>query len=343
MKKRLFSAITLLISSTITNAQTLGGNSAFSFINQPNSAQLSALGGVNISSIGNDVGIIFQNPSLLRNEMHQQLNASFNNFLAGIKNYSLTTGFHVPKININLGFGINYLNYGTIPQTDAIGNVYSTYSPTDYVVQVMASKKYKERFWLGSTFKFINSSYGQFKSNAIALDIGVSYFDTANQLQISVLVKNMGTQLKTYNNSDKKEELPFDIQFGVTKRLAKAPIQLSLTAQHLQQFAINYSDSIFNAAEGIDNTNNNVLDKVTSHLILASQFFLGDKLELITAYNFSRRKDLNAYNVSNGLNGFTMGVGLKLKKLQIRYGTGFYQQNMFHQVSLNIKWKGENL
>ena len=341
--KTLVLTILLQIFCTITKSQTVGGNSAFSFINQSNTAQISALGGVNISNIGNDVGLSFSNPALLRNEMHQQLNTSFNNFLAGIKNYSLTTGFHLAKANTNLGIGINYFNYGTIPQTDAIGNIYGTFNPSDYVVQLMTSKKYKERFWLGSTLKFISSSYGPYKSNGVAVDVGVTYFDTTNQLQISVLVKNMGTQLKTYNNSDKKEELPFDIQFGITKRLAKAPIQFSFTAQHLQQLSINYNDSIFNVSEGNDAPKNDIASKALSHVILASQFFIGDRLEVTAAYNFLRSRDLNAYNVSNSLNGFTMGVGVKLKKLQIRYGTGLYQRNMFHQISLSFSWKGENL
>ena len=341
--KSLVIIILLQIFSTITKSQTVGGNSAFSFINQSNTAQISALGGVNISNIGNDVGLSFSNPALLRNEMHQQLNTSFNNFLAGIKNYSLTTGFHLAKANTNLGIGINYFNYGTIPQTDAIGNVYGTFNPSDYVVQLMTSKQYKERFWLGSTLKFISSSYGPYKSNGVAVDVGVTYFDTTNQLQISVLVKNMGTQLKTYNNSDKKEELPFDIQFGITKRLAKAPIQFSFTAQHLQQLSINYNDIIFNASEGNDAPKNDIASKALSHVILASQFFIGDRLEVTAAYNFLRSRDLNAYNFSNSLNGFTMGVGVKLKKLQIRYGTGLYQRNMFHQISLSFSWKGENL
>ncbi len=342
MKYRLLIIILLLYCST-TNAQTVGGNAVFSFINQPNTAQLSALGGINISTISNDVGISFQNPALLRSTMHQQVNTSFNSFLAGIKNYSLTTGFNLPKIATNIGVGVTYLNYGTITQTDAIGNIFGTFNPTDYVVQVMASKQYKERFWLGATFKFINSSYGQYTSNAVAIDIGVSYFDTANGLQISVLAKNIGTQLKTFNNTNKKEELPFDVQFGITKRLAKAPIQLSLTAYHLQQLSINYNDSNFNAAEGNDNTTNNILDKTLSHLIVASQFFIGDKLELTAAYNFLRSKDLSAYNVSNGLNGFTAGAGLKLKKLHINYGTGFYQRNLFHQISLTFNWQGKDL
>ncbi len=342
MRRPLLILFLITIISSIINAQAVGGNAAFSFITQPNAAKISALGGVNIATIGNDVSLAFQNPALLRKDMHNQVSASFNNFLAGVKNYSLATGFYINKPDVSIGFGVNYLNYGVITQTDAIGNIYGSFSPSDYVVQAMVSKQYKERFWLGITLKYINSSYGQYKSNAIATDVGVTYYDTTNFLQISLEAKNIGTQLKTYDNLSTKEDLPFEIEFGITKRLAKAPIQFSLTAHHLQQLVISYNDSSFNASEG-NTQQKNVLDKVLSHAILASEFFIGDKLELTLGYNFLRRQDLNAYNVSNSLNGFSMGLGLLLKKLHINYATGFYQRNMFHQVSLNFNWKGTEL
>ncbi len=332
--------IFFVIISSISTAQTVGSNAAFSFMALPNAAQVSALGGVNISNISNDVSFSFNNPALLRKEQHQQINASFNNFLAGIKNYSLSTAFFTKKPNVTFGAGVNYLSYGSITQTDAIGNIYGTFNPTDYVVQVMASKQYKERFWLGACLKYISSNYGQFKSSAIATDIGVTYFDSSNYLQISFVAKNIGTQLRNYTNTQIKEELPFNIQLGITKRLAKAPIQFSLTGHHLQKLTISYSDSTFNASEG-NTQQTKTIDNILSHLVFASQIFIGDKLELGVGYNFLRAKDLSAYGLTNTLNGFSMGLGIKLKKLQINYGTGFYQRNLFHQVSLNFNWKGE--
>jgi hypothetical protein len=85
---------------------------------------------------------------------------------------------------------------------------------------------------------------------------------------------------------------------------------------------------------------NHTLDKIFSHLVLSAQIFLNEKLEITTGFNFQRRQDLNAYNVTSGLNGFSFGAGVLLKKLHIRYATGFYQSNMFHQLSLNLNWKG---
>jgi len=142
-------------------AQTVGGNTVFNFIAQPNTAQLSALGGFNVSNISNDVGMSFQNPGLLRTQMHQQLNASFNDFLAGIRNYSLTTAWHLENANTNLALGINYFDYGELTRTDASGNILGNFRPTDYLVQVAASRKYKERWWYGATLKFMQSSYAQ--------------------------------------------------------------------------------------------------------------------------------------------------------------------------------------
>ncbi|OIR12881.1 hypothetical protein GALL_59480 [mine drainage metagenome] len=343
MSKKIIISSFLFLFCIQLNAQTLGGSTVFNFLNQPNSSQLSALGGNNISNISNDVSLSFNNPALLRDKMHQQFDASFNNFLAGIKNYSLTSAFHANNINTNFALGVNYFDYGNIPQTDIAGNILGTFRPNDYVVQLSASHSYLQRFWYGMTFKYISSNYAQYKSNGIAFDIGVAYHDSASLFQASVLIKNLGTQLKTYDGSNQKSELPFDIEAGVTKRLEKAPVQFSLTAHHLQAFNIYYNDTAFNASEGGSLLNNVTLDKIFSHLVLSAQFFVGDKIEITSGYNFLRRHDLNAYNQANGLNGFTLGVGVLLKKLHIRYATGFYQKNMFQQLSLSLSWKGNEL
>ena len=322
-------------------AQQLGGNSIFNFINQPNSSQLAALGGINISNITNDVSMSFANPALLRKQMNLQGNASFDNYFAGVKNYSLTSAWHLPKPNTNVAFGINYFNYGTLPQTDISGNILGNFHPTDYVVQAMASHSYLQHWFGGITLKFISSNYGLYKSNGLAVDVGVSYYDSAHFFQSSLVIKNIGAQLKTYDGGV-KEDLPFDIELGITKKLSKAPIQFSLTAHHLQALNIYYNDSNFNAGLG-NSRNASTFNKIFSHLIFATQIFISQEIELTAAYNFLRRYDLNVYNTANGINGFTFGVGLYLRKIHIRYATGFYQQNMFHQIGINIDWKGRIL
>jgi hypothetical protein len=334
--------IAYLCISTSGFSQTLGGNAVFNFIAQPNSAQLAALGGVNVSSISNDVGMIFHAPSLLRKEMDQQVNTSANSFIAGISQYSLTCAKYFSNAKLNIGAGIQYFNYGNINQTDIYGNSLGTLKPNDYVIQIIASKNYKDHFRIGTTVKFIHSNYGQYRSAAVAADLGLTYYNDATQLQSTLVIKNMGSQLNSYSNDGIKEELPFDIQFGISKKLINAPLQFSLTAHHLQQLNIYYNDTLYNLSEGII-TSKGLAQKIFTHLVLATQCYLTDRLELTAGINLMRRQELNNYGVSNGLNGFTFGAGVFLKKLHVRYATGFYQRNLFHQFSLNFNISGNPL
>ena len=143
-------------------SQTLGGNSVFNFLKLSNTPQLTGLGGINISNQSSDIGLAFNNPALLRSSMNAQASFVFNSFYGGIKNYHLMAGYHHKKLQTNFAFGVNYLSYGSIPETDFTGNVLGSFKPVDYVVQASASRQYKERWHYGATLKFI--LYGDRKS-----------------------------------------------------------------------------------------------------------------------------------------------------------------------------------
>jgi hypothetical protein len=319
-------------------AQTQGGNPVFSFIKNPATADIAALGGTNVSLIGNNVAAGFSNPSLLRPVHHGQVATSFSSLLAGINQYTTMAGYKVG--GQTLGLGVQYLNYGSIDQTDAAGNLLGMYRPSDFAVQIGTSKQYKEKWWLGAAAKFIHSNYGQFRSFALAVDASLTYFDEASGLQAGVVVTNMGTQLNAYAGAV-KEELPFEINAGISKKLAEAPLQFSLTLQQLQRFNLLGSDTSFMVSEF--GKKYSTFDKMMSHVVLGAQLTLSDNINCNLGYNLLRRQSLNGYNITNGLNGVTFGVGVLMDKLHINYATGFYQRNMFHQLSLNFNFVNKAL
>lgn len=327
----------MLIHSVIVGGQTLGGNSVFNFLKLSNTPQLSALGGVNVSQPSNDVGLAFNNPALLKPSMHSQLNTVFNNFYGGIKLYQLALGYHDPKLNTNFSYGLAFFDYGGTTQTDAGGNVLGKFHPTDWVMQVSASRSYNNKWNYGATLKFISSNYGQYRSNGLAIDAGVLFTDSVNLFSASLLAKNMGTQLKKYPGTT-ADDLPFDLQVGITKRLSKAPFSFSLTAQRLHQFDIRYEDTLFNNENGFANDNNNFLSKLFDHLVIGTTVFVGDRIEVYGGYNFLRRRELTIENAANGLNGFSMGVGALFGKLSVRYARAYYQSNRaYDQLGLNLQ------
>jgi len=319
-------------------SQTIGGNSVFNFLNLPNTPQLTALGGINVSQTSNDVGLAYNNPSLLTKEMHSQLNAVFNDFYAGIKSYHLSMGYHHKKLNTNFLWGLNFMDYGSLPQTDAGGNVLGRFHPTDWVMQVSASRKYLERWDYGATLKFISSNYGPYRSSGIAVDVGVSYRDTSKMLSVSLLARNMGFQVKKYDGTD-PDDLPFDLQLGISKRLANAPFGFSFTAHHLHRFNLSYNDTAFNNENGFDNNAGKKFsfDKIFRHFVIATTIYLGEKVEITAGYNHLRRKELNIGTGGNGLNGFSLGAALVLEKLQVRFARSHYQNGSgYNQLGLNM-------
>jgi len=185
------------------------------------------------------------------------------------------------------------------------GNRFGDFRPSDYVVQVSAARQYMENWHYGATLKFIQSNYGQYRSSGVAMDLGVSYADTASLLQASLVVKNMGTQLTAYTGTG-KGDLPFDLQVGISKRLAKAPVQFSLTAHHLHQFDISYHDTAFNNDNGFDLNQKDskfTFDKLFRHIVLGVQVYITDKIEL--RYARSHYQNNTAWN--------QFGLSLRLK------------------------------
>ena len=340
MKKRnalYILSLLLVLIQLGSHAQTIGGNSSYNFLKLPGGPQNTALGGINISNQNKDINIANQNPALLRDSMDAQLSASFNAFFAGIGNYHLMYVKNIPPLKMQLAAAVIFFNYGKTTATDAAGNIMGSFHPMDYVVTISAAQEFKPQWHYGINLKYIQSAYGQYTSNGIAGDFGITYTDENKFIQVGFLAKNMGSQIKAYGTE--KEDLPFDVQLGLSKKLSSIPLQFSITLHHLHQFDIRYQDSTFNENIYSDNSANKkfTTDKIFRHVVLATQFYIGDKIELTVGYNHLRRTELKISSGSNGFNGVSFGLGVLFNKIQFRYATGYYQNTKgYHQFGINM-------
>lgn len=336
---RILSIAVLLFFGLDLQAQTLGGKNAYNFLRFPASPQLAALGGLNVANLNNDLSLAFQNPALLDSAMHTQMTANFNSLYNGVKNYHWMLAYRHPKLKTNFAASVFFFDYGATTQTDASGNIMGSFKPTDFVLQVSASREYLSRWKYGVTLKLLSSNYGIARSSALAGDVGVVYRDSASRLQIGLVAMNMGGQLKRYSPSV-PEELPFDVVFGIFKQLEKAPLRFSFTAHHLNRFDILYNDTTFNNETGGRNSSSKKLtfEKLFQHFIFSTQLFIGQRIEITAGYNYLRRTELRISNVSNGLAGFSLGVGAILPKLQLRYARSYFQNTTaYNQIGINLQ------
>ena len=327
--------IILLICCLKAGSQTIGGRSAFNFLNIPTDPLLTGAGNINASYSVNEVGLTANNPSLLNVQASTQFQVSFSSYFKGIKSYSATGAYYDVKTKTTFGGHVNLIDYGSIIETDASGLSYGQFRPKDFVIQLEAARSYLENWSYGVSLKFINSIYGQYKANAIALDVGVLFSDSLHNFSASILAKNMGFQITSF--SGEKEDLPFDLQIGITKKLQNAPLGISLTAYHLNKFDLVYSDSVYNNVNEYQNHQSSV-NKILNHFVIAGHIFIGKNLEAILGYNHLKRMELNMGLSNNGLNGFSTGIRLLYQNLQVLYARSNYQKSIaLNQIGINLK------
>src|SRR5262249_2442067 len=152
------------------------------------------------------------------------------------------------------------------------------------------------------------SSYG------IAADVALNYLSKDHFFSASLLAKNYGRQLKSYDETG-KEPLPFEMQIGITKQLPKAPFRFGIAWQHLEQFDITFADPTIPDVDPLTGEANDkkisFLKKSVRHLVLNTELLFSKSFNVRVGYNFQRRAELANEN-KRQLVGFSGGFGIKI-------------------------------
>ena len=219
----------------------MGGDNVYEFLNLSTSARITGLGGNLITVKDDDIALAYANPSVLNPRMHNALSFNYNFHVAGIGNGYAGYARHIKKWDATVHGGIQYINYGTFDATDNIGNVQGTFGAAEYALTVGVGKQVHEKYSIGANVKLISSQFESYHSLGVAADVGAYYSDTTGRFGATLLFKNIGTQITTYENKN-FEPLPFEIQFGVSRRLKHLPFRFSIIAHNLQRWNITYDD-----------------------------------------------------------------------------------------------------
>lgn len=286
---------------------------AYNYLNIPSSAHIYGLGGVNISTVDDDINSIDQNPALLGPEFEMQLGINYMRYIAGSNfagaRFGTAAGEHGAW-----AVGIQYYGYGEMDQTDVAGNVTGAFSPKDINFSATYSHDITDRLRGGATLKFLYNSYGDYSAAALATDLGLNYYDPETDLSLSVVVANLGGQVKRFDQH--YDRLPVDVRLGWTKSFASLPVRFSVTAWNLTKWRLPY----YETGDGSDSDKMELKDSFTSnlfrHLVFAADFIPSEKFHIGIGYNYKTRTDMSTYSRSF-LSGFSIGAGLKVKSFGI--------------------------
>jgi hypothetical protein len=325
MRFKYFAILLFVFSSAVVYGQS-GGNNTFEFLNLVSPARSAGLGGNAIATHADDVSLALQNPSQLQPYMHRQLSISYVGHEAGIKFGDVIYAHNLNKFGTIAGF-LHFVNYGTFKETDETSMEIGSFKASENAVGVTWSKALDSNLYIGTTLKGIFSNMGQGNtSNGVAADVALTYYNPDKLFCATLVAKNFGTQLKKYDGAE-KEDLPFEIQAGISKKLLNAPFRFSLIGQQLQKFDITYKDPNQNGIDPLTGENKveNITlgDKLIRHAILNVEVLFTKNFNVRLGYNFLRRKEL-ALSEKKGLAGVTAGVGFKISKFQFSYAKSVY-------------------
>jgi hypothetical protein len=326
MPKRL---LTLGIAIWMTGALSaqIGGISIYEFLNLPNSARITALGGTLITVRDDDANLAFSNPAALNPLMHQQLAFNHSFHVADISHGYASYAHHFDKSGITGHAGVHYINYGDFDQTDEFGLLEGTFNAGEYAFTMGAGAQVYEHLAVGANLKFISSQFESYQSLGLAGDLAATYFDTSRNLVFTFAFRNIGTQLTTYREGD-PEPLPFEMQLGLSKRLRYLPFRFSVIYRHFNRWNILYDDPnaepsllFFGETEDERSRTNIWLDNFFRHFVFSGEFLFGkrDNFRLRFGYNHFMRKELLVTNFGS-MAGFSLGAGIKVNRFRLDYG-----------------------
>ena len=274
----------------------------YNFLRLPVSAHAAALGGDNITIIEDDPALMFSNPALASSVSDKTIGLSYMNYMSGA-NYMGASYTKALGEKGTIAGGVQYMNYGKMKEYDQNNTQIGTFNASEIAIEGIFSYELAHNLVGGITAKFINSYIGNYSSMAVGVDLGLNWFEPDYQWSVSVVAKNLGGQIKTYEENYGK--MPMDVQVGVSKTFAALPVRLSATLVDLTHYDYRF----------------------INHLNLGADILLSDNIWVGGGYNFRRADEMtigtNEDSSAHGA-GFSVGGGINLERFKLNLAYGKY-------------------
>jgi hypothetical protein len=319
MKKKVLNILFIIIIGLPCFSQT-GGDNVYEFLNLTHSGLVSSLGGTNVSLSGNNLNLAYHNPALLNQGMDKSLALNYVNYFAGI-NYGLAMYSRSYPGTGNFAAGLTYLNYGSFTETDPSGTITGSFSAAEYALSIIYSREIDTLYSIGINFKPVLSQLEKYTSFGFAFDLGASWHNSRNLFSAGIVIKNAGYQVTTYAG-EPHQKLPFEIQAGVSQKLAHAPFRFSLTLRHLEKFDLTYQYQKTVTAEN-NKVSSGFFENSMRHVIMGVELIPHKNFYFSAGYNYQRRRELEIASKVSTV-GFSWGFGINTSFLNIEFGRATY-------------------
>lgn len=323
MLRKLVILFTFLLSASVFSQ--IGGQAVYQFLNLAQSPRQAALGGKTVTVVDYDVNQAFYNPATINADMHNRLSVNYGSYFGevsyGTAAYAYTYDRHLQTFHA----GISYINYGSFEGRDELGNLTSDFTGSEAALSFgYAYNLPWTDMYIGANAKLISSTLESYNSWGAAVDLGFLYVDYDNDINYGLSVRNLGFQLKPYENTN--EKLPLAIDAGISQLMENVPIRWHVTFENLQQWNIAFSNPN-RAQSNLDGTAKeekvSFFNNALRHIILGAELFPQKGFNIRLGYNFRRSEELRILEQRH-FSGISVGVGIRFGKIKFDYSYSRY-------------------
>lgn len=306
----------------------VGGENIYQFLNVSTSARQIALGG-EVLTLSGDINQPIWNPSVINNELDGKMSVNYSSYLAGINIGSISYAREFSRRSGTFFANIKYLDYGSIIGADEQGNETGNFRANDISASLgYAYKIDKSNFYIGANLKFITSNISNYSSMGFAADLALLYLDSSKPFSFTIVARNIGTQIKTFDGDF--EKLPFELAIGGSYKLDHVPLKWYGTIDNLQEWDIsvsNPSDQSTDLEGNITEGKVGFIGNALRHLVIGAELFPESLVNIRLGYNFRRAAELKLQNART-FSGISFGFGIKMNKFRFNYA-----HSKFHSAS----------
>ncbi|MBQ0057876.1 MAG: type IX secretion system protein PorQ [Bacteroidales bacterium] len=271
----------------------------YGFLELPVSAHSAALGGTAISIVEPDASLADQNPALLCPQMDGQVMMSYMNYVSDI---NLGYAGYTRSLNEHGAWqaSVRYVSYGEFDGYDEYGNHTGSFGAKDVALQFGVGYPISDNWRAGVSARAVISSYDTYSAFALGVDAGLNYYDETVGRSISMVVSNLGGQLKSLDG--RRCQMPTQLSLAVSKEVEHLPFCFTMTACRL----LDWDSEYYNGKGEISKYSGG--EQILTHLLLGAEWIASDNFYVAAAYSYRRQREFSGQG--GFLRGLSMGAGI---------------------------------
>jgi hypothetical protein len=211
----------VFIFANIASAQT-GGGSGLSFLKFGFGARNAAMGDAGVA-LASDVTALFYNPARLANNGTPDVIFTHNNWIQDVR--SEMVGAKASFFGLPLAFGVNVTSINDIEIRTKPGAPDATFNANYFSGSVSTGFSLTSDLDVGASVKYLYENIFVDEANGLGFDLGIFYRTPVNGLNISAVVRNLGSMNTLRNVSTK---LPTEVRAGTSYEIEIPGSKISL-------------------------------------------------------------------------------------------------------------------